>query len=50
MTHPRVVSVPYVKYCILYVIVISHYEWDIIVITRRRGKAKAECNNNDILV
>ena len=28
--------------CICYVIVISHYEYDIIVIIRVRGKAKDE--------
>ena len=31
-----------------YVIVISHYEWYIIVITRHPGKAKVECNSNDM--
>ena len=31
------------------VIVISRYEDDIVVITRDRGAAKVECNNNDII-
>ena len=33
----------------LYVIVISRYEGDIIVITRVRGGAEDECNNKDII-
>ena len=33
----------------VYVIVISRYEGDIIVITRVRGGAEDECNNNDII-
>ena len=32
-----------------YVIVISRCKDDIIVITRDRGRAEVECNNNDII-
>ena len=32
-----------------YVLVISRYEDDIVVITRDRGGAEVECNNNDII-
>ena len=32
-----------------YVIVISWYEYNIIVITRDQGGAEVECNNNDII-
>ena len=32
-----------------YVIVMPQYEGDIIVITRFRGGAKDDCNNNDII-
>ena len=34
---------------VIYVIVKSHYEEVIIVITRVRGRAEDECNNNDNL-
>ena len=33
----------------IYVLVISRYEDDIVVITRDRGGAEVECNNNDII-
>ena len=36
-------------YIRIYVIVISQYEDDIIVITQDRGRAEVECNNNDII-
>ena len=32
-----------------YVLVISRYKDDIIVITRDLGRAEVECNNNDII-
>ena len=32
-----------------YVLVISRYKDDIVVITQDRGGAEAECNNNDII-
>ena len=36
-------------YIYVYVIVISRYEDEIIVITQDRGRAEFECNNNDII-
>ena len=35
---------------LLYVLVISRYKDDIVVITRDRGGAEVECNNNIIRV
>ena len=32
-----------------YVLVISRYKDDILVITRDRGRAEVKCNNNDIM-
>ena len=37
-----------ILYCIVYGIVKSRYEGDIVVITQSRGGAEAEGNNNDI--
>ena len=36
-------------YIYIYVLVISRYKDDIVVITRDRGGAEVECNNNDII-
>ena len=33
----------------MYVLVISRYEDDIVVITQDRGGAEVECNNNNII-
>ena len=33
----------------MYVIVISQYEDDIVVITQDQGGVEVECNNNDII-
>ena len=32
-----------------YVLVISHYKDDIIVITQEQGGAEVECNDNDVI-
>ena len=41
----------YIAYCniLKYVLVISRYKDDVVVITRDQGRAEVECNNNDII-
>ena len=43
------IYVTYIIYIYIYVLVISCYKDDIVVITRDRGGAEVECNNNDII-
>ena len=47
--HHLVYNHPWEVMTVIYVIVKSHYEEVIVVITRVRGGAEDECNNNDNL-
>ena len=48
MLHEQFINILFAIMTMKYVLVISRYKDDI-VITRDRGGAKVECNNNDII-